>query len=153
MVNESYDTHLSFEISGNHFSASYGASEFCWQIGFNFLQHLRPCHMCRVSIIIALEAFVKSWDWKSLIPLRPDNYTLPPGVGDSTEAIYWTRKRPVYACYVSKSAFPIVQSAYCGGCIVMIIIITIDIMKWLSPWCGAMRIWEVSSCRQIEVQI
>ena len=52
MVYESYDTHLSFEISGNHFSASYGASEFCWQIGFNFLQHLIPCHMCRVSIII-----------------------------------------------------------------------------------------------------
>ena len=33
---------LSFWLSGNHFSASSEASEFCWQIGLNFLQHLRP---------------------------------------------------------------------------------------------------------------
>ena len=32
-----------FKLSGNHISASYEASEFCWQIGLNFLQHLRPC--------------------------------------------------------------------------------------------------------------
>ena len=29
-----------FKLSGNHFNASYEASEFCWQIGFNFLQHI-----------------------------------------------------------------------------------------------------------------
>ena len=27
-----------------HFSAFYEASEFCWQIGLNFLQHMRPHH-------------------------------------------------------------------------------------------------------------
>ena len=26
-------------------SASYEASEFGWQMGLNFLQHLRPCYM------------------------------------------------------------------------------------------------------------
>ena len=31
-----------FWLSGNHFSASYEASDFCWQIGLNFLQYLRP---------------------------------------------------------------------------------------------------------------
>ena len=39
---ESYDTQLSFGLSKKHFSASCEASEFCWQIGLNFLQHLRP---------------------------------------------------------------------------------------------------------------
>ena len=34
-----------FKLSGNNFSASYRASEFCWQIGLNLLQHLRPCHI------------------------------------------------------------------------------------------------------------
>ena len=29
---ESYDTQLSFGLSGNHFNASIEASEFCWQI-------------------------------------------------------------------------------------------------------------------------
>ena len=43
---ESSDTQLSFGLSGNHFSASYEAPEFCWQIGLNFLQHLRTCHIC-----------------------------------------------------------------------------------------------------------
>ena len=42
---ESYDTQLSFGLSGNHFSASYEVSEFFWQNGLNFLQHLRPCHI------------------------------------------------------------------------------------------------------------
>ena len=42
---ESYDTQLSFGLSGKHFSASYEASESCWQSGLNYLQHLRPCHM------------------------------------------------------------------------------------------------------------
>ena len=42
---ESYDTQLSFGLSGNCFSASYEASGFCWQIGLNFLKHLRPCHI------------------------------------------------------------------------------------------------------------
>ena len=43
------DTQLSFGLSGNHFSASYEASEFCWQIVLNFLQHLRPCHISHWS--------------------------------------------------------------------------------------------------------
>ena len=34
-----------FKQSGNHFSASYEASGFCWQIGLNILHRLRPCHM------------------------------------------------------------------------------------------------------------
>ena len=42
---ESYDTQLSFGLSGNCLSASYEASGFCWQIGLNFLKHLRPCHI------------------------------------------------------------------------------------------------------------
>ena len=33
-----------FLLSGNHFSASYKALEFCWQIALNSPQHLRPCH-------------------------------------------------------------------------------------------------------------
>ena len=33
-----------FWLSGNHFSASYEALDFCWQIGLNFLQYLRPYH-------------------------------------------------------------------------------------------------------------
>ena len=37
---ESYNTQLSFGLSGNFFSASYEASEFCCQIGLNFLQHM-----------------------------------------------------------------------------------------------------------------
>ena len=31
--------------TGNHFSASYEASDFCWQIGLYFLQHLRTSHI------------------------------------------------------------------------------------------------------------
>ena len=31
-----------FWLSGNHFCASYEALDFCWQIGLNFLQYLRP---------------------------------------------------------------------------------------------------------------
>ena len=36
-----------FKLSGNHISASESSesSEFCWQIGLNLLQHLRPCHV------------------------------------------------------------------------------------------------------------
>ena len=33
-----------FGLSGNHFSASYEASEFCLQIALNSLQHLRRYH-------------------------------------------------------------------------------------------------------------
>ena len=32
-----------FRLSGNHFSASYEASDLCWQIAGNSPQHLRPC--------------------------------------------------------------------------------------------------------------
>ena len=42
---ESYNTQLSFGLSGNYFCASHETSEFCWQIALNFLQRLRPCHM------------------------------------------------------------------------------------------------------------
>ena len=41
-----------FQLSGNHFSASYEALYFCWQIGLNFLQHLRPCHMVVIVIMM-----------------------------------------------------------------------------------------------------
>ena len=37
---ESYDTQLWFGLSGNHFSASYKAPDFCWQNRLNFLEHL-----------------------------------------------------------------------------------------------------------------
>ena len=47
---ESYDTQLSFGLSGDYFSASYEASEFCWQNGLNFLQHLRPCHILSLKL-------------------------------------------------------------------------------------------------------
>ena len=39
-----------FKLYGNQFSASYEASEFCWQIGLNFLQHLRPCHILSLKL-------------------------------------------------------------------------------------------------------
>ena len=39
---ESFCINGQFQLLGNHFSASFDASEFCWQIGLNFLQHLRP---------------------------------------------------------------------------------------------------------------
>ena len=39
----SYDTQLQFGLSGN--SASYKASDFCWQTILYFLEHLRPSHM------------------------------------------------------------------------------------------------------------
>ena len=34
-----------FELSGTKLSASYKASDFCWQIAPAFLQHLRLCHI------------------------------------------------------------------------------------------------------------
>ena len=34
-----------FWLCGNIFSASYEASEFCWQLAVNSPQHLRPCHI------------------------------------------------------------------------------------------------------------
>ena len=34
-----------FQLSGNHFSASYKASDFCWQTRLCCLQHLRPSHL------------------------------------------------------------------------------------------------------------
>ena len=42
---ESYSTQLYFGLSGNHFSASYKASDFCWQIRLYFLEHLRMSHI------------------------------------------------------------------------------------------------------------
>ena len=39
---ESFCINGQFQLLGNHFSASFDASEFCWQIGLNFLQYLRP---------------------------------------------------------------------------------------------------------------
>ena len=48
---ESSDTQPSFGLSGNHSSASYETSEFCWQIALNFQQHLRPCHNDIISLV------------------------------------------------------------------------------------------------------
>ena len=45
-----------FRLSGNNVSTSYEASEFCWQIVVNFLQHLRPYH-----IIFAVPVYVCTW--------------------------------------------------------------------------------------------
>ena len=39
-----------FGVSGNHFSASYKASDFCWQITLYFLEHLRMSLMAIFSI-------------------------------------------------------------------------------------------------------
>ena len=36
---------LWFGLTGNHFSASYKASDFCWQNILDFPQHLRMSHM------------------------------------------------------------------------------------------------------------
>ena len=63
-----------FKLSGNHFSASYDASESCWQISFNFLQHLKPCHMSymaqgfssEASFLFIREACVWIW-WMQVI--------------------------------------------------------------------------------------
>ena len=37
-----------------HFSASYETSDFCWQIGLYFLQHLRPSHITETINTIVL---------------------------------------------------------------------------------------------------
>ena len=42
---ESYGTQLWFGLSGNHFSASYKASDFCWQNRLEFLEHLTMSHI------------------------------------------------------------------------------------------------------------
>ena len=46
-------------LSGNHFSASYKVSDFCWQTILYFLEHLRPSH-----ILKAISLF-SSWRPKS----------------------------------------------------------------------------------------
>ena len=61
-----------FELSENNFSASYEASEFCWQIALNSPQHLRPCHTqnrslwllersdCTLMIMLYID---RIWKW------------------------------------------------------------------------------------------
>ena len=44
---------------GKHFSASYKASDFCWQNRLDFPQHLRMSHMVlchRVKMVIVLDS-------------------------------------------------------------------------------------------------
>ena len=43
-----------------HFNASYEASEFCWQIGLIFLQHLRP-YLTLYASGVAQDAFYWSF--------------------------------------------------------------------------------------------
>ena len=50
-----------FGLSGNHFSASYKASDFCWQTIVNFLEHLRPSHIyvCNLGNVRKKAFFLK----------------------------------------------------------------------------------------------
>ena len=56
-----------FRLSGNHFSASYEASEFCWQIRLNFPQHLRPCHILSCINWHFSSPHISQKSWNSLI--------------------------------------------------------------------------------------
>ena len=47
-----------FRLSGNHFSASYEASELCWQIAVNPPQHLRPCSIQACTLYVCMWACV-----------------------------------------------------------------------------------------------
>ena len=69
---ESYNTQLSFGLSGNHFSASYEASGFWWQIALNFLQHLRPCHILALITKTHLPVVDNFYQLEELLPTLSD---------------------------------------------------------------------------------